>query len=470
MLINEVEHQYRTRLWSDIKQYVGKGYFIHFGQTPKMGVRVEGKFHSDPYGVYFYDLDWLAKSERFARGEQFGTNWPYWTIVERLPDDHGVILSRLAYDEIDEIAARNRWVDWENFRSEYFMNQRATKNPADLFWKYIRACSPMARGGKHFPTQNAALKGISYVYDDGSGTIHGGEPYQMVVFDPRIIRVVATGRQGQPEDDKLMNGHRFAFVELLKKLRGEYGGEINWKAKIPTLKFSHRGASFKLTWFPSGWDAKLRMEVEWGRASKSFSFSEGQFHIQTMDAVMKFFTDIVEKFSALAAAGKDIFFKPVLSEKDALSGVKSLIDTTGYAYRTEINNDHKQMTVLAEKTDTIGDRDLTTVVYCTSGEYVRWSVNISIGHYTIAAARVPEDLTEVPETLKTNFEKSLESVHPNNDGYGGKFYYQNDYQAFIGMVAELSGIKSLKSIYSDEISIWRNTNKEELYRDIRRIY
>ncbi len=472
MLINEVEYQYRTRLWSDIKQYVGKGYFIHFGQTPKMGVRVGGKFHSDPYGVYFYDLDWLVKSERFSRGEQFGTNWPFWTIVERLPDDHGIVFSRLTYDEIDEIAKRNQWSLWDDFRASYFMNQKKAQSPAQLFWDYIRACSPMMRGGKDFPTQNSALKGISYIYDDGSGTIHGGEPYQMVVFDPRIIRVVASGNQGAPEDDKLMNGHRFAFVDLLKRLRGEYGGEINWKAKIPTLKFDHKGASFKLTWFPSGWDAKLRMDVAWGRATKSFSFSEGQFHIQSMEAVKKFFTDIVEKFSALAAAGKDIFFKPVLSEKDALAGVKSLINTEGFEFRTEIDNDHKQMTVLAEKSVPIGeDRDLTTIVNCISGEYVRWAVTIKIGHYTIAAARVPENINDVAQTLKDNFEQSLENVKPNNEGYGGKFYYQEDYTAFIGMVSQLSGIETLKNAYSDAIKAWDDyQNKQLLYRDIRRIY
>jgi hypothetical protein len=479
-ILNEVEYQYRTRLWSDIRQYVGKGYFIHFGKTPKMGVNPSGKFHSDPHGVYFYNLDWLVKAERFANGEQFGINWPYWTIVQRHPDDHGIVLSRLSWDDLTQLATNNHWPQFEEWKRESYEKMRAPHNSAaGMFWDYIKACSPMARGGKDLPSQNAALKGVSFIEDDGLGIIHGGEPYQMVLFDPRIISVVATGNQGtnQSSDknehtDKEMSGHGFAFVELLKKLRGEYGGALTWSKKLPTLTFDVSGASFKLTWTPSAWDSKLVMETKWGRATKSYSFNEGQFHIKSMDEVMAFFTGIVAKTAALAKAKKDLFFTPALDETHALAGVKSLIDTESFAFTTEINNDHKQMTVTAEKTVPLGKKgEMHVVVWCLSGEYVRWAVNIRIGHYTIASARTPEDLGKVAASLKENFDQSLTGVHPNNEGYRGKFYYEEEYRAFIGMVAELSGIKSLISDYADEVAVWRGyDNKEEIFRETLRIY
>lgn len=473
-ILNEVEYTHRTRLWSDIRQYVGKGYYIHFGLTPKMGVRPMGKFHSDPAGVYFYNLDWLAKHQRFINGEQFGVNWPYWTIVERHADDRGIILSRLTWDDLTQLATNNHWPKFEDWEREGYEKMRAPHNsPAGMFWDYIKACSPMMRGGKDLPTQNAALKGVSFVEDDGLGIIHGSEPYQMVMFDSRIIRVVASGNQGKPEDDKLMNGQRFAFVELLKTLRGEYGGEIKWMRKIPSLAFEHKGASFKLTWVTSSWDASLRLDVRWGRARKTFSFKEGDFVRQTMDEVLKFFHGIIAKFSALAAAKKDIFFKPLLSEKEARDGVRSLTGD-GFVEETEINNDHHEMTVHAEKTIPLGETktSMLVLVHCINAtDKIRYSVTIKIGSYAIASARVTEEPSRVADTLKTNLEKSLEDVHPNSDAYGKKFYYPEDYQAFIGMVADLSGIKSLAADFPDEVAAWRDyKNKNELYRDISRIY
>lgn len=471
-ILNEVEYQYRTRLWSDIRQYVGKGYFIHFGQTPKMGVRVQGKFHSDPHGVYFYNLDWLVKHPRFAEGEQFGTNWPYWTIVEREPDDHGIIFSRLSWDDLEQLSRQQQWPNFEQWERAHYEKMRPPHNsPAGLFWDYIKACSPMSRGGKDLPTQARALKGISFIEDDGMGIIHGGEPYQMVLFDPRIIRVIATGNQGNPADDKLMNGHRFAFMELLKKLRGEYGGSIEWNRKLPTLTFDVNGANFRLTWFPSGWDAKLRMETKWGRAQKTYTFNEGQFHIKSMDEVYGFFNDIVKKTAALAKKKHDLFFTPVVTEKEAIAGVKSIAEGD-FTLHTEIDNDHHQMTVYANKKITLGKRDLSTMIYCINGDdKLRYAVNVKIGDHTIISARVSDDPGEIVADAKENFDQSLQYVHPNNDGYTRKFYYADEYRAFVGMVAELSGIKGLVDAYADEVVAWRDyQNKDEIYRDLARLY
>lgn len=463
-ILNEVEYTYQTRLWSDIRPYVGKGYFIHFGKTPKLGINPTGKFHSDPNGVYCYSLDWLAQHPRFINGEQFGINWPYWTILQLNKNDHGVILSRLTIEDVNTIAQRNNWPKWDEISGE----SRFDNSPAGLFWSYIKACG---QGRRDLISQNAALRGISFIHDDGMGIIHGSEPNQLIVLDPRVVKVIQTGNQGDPKDDKLMNGNRFAFVDLLKKLRGEYGGDLLWKQKIPSLKFEYRGARFHLTWFPGSWDASLRMEVHWGRASKIISFKEGQFTTQSMETVMKFFTDIVEKFSKLAAAKKDIFFKPILSETDARAGVKALVDDS-FTFRTEIDNDSKQMTIYAEKEIVIGKMKLTSVVYCINGDdKVRYAANVKLNAYGMTSARVSEDSSALGAVLKSHFDQTLEGVNPDSDSYRGKFYYKDEYDAFAGMVAKMSGIKSMMSDYSEEVEQWLSfENKAEIYRDAIRIY
>ena len=43
-----------------IEKYKGKGLFARFSDVPKIGIRPSTEHH-DPYGVYFYPVDWLAE-------------------------------------------------------------------------------------------------------------------------------------------------------------------------------------------------------------------------------------------------------------------------------------------------------------------------------------------------------------------------------------------------------------------------
>ncbi len=69
-------------------RYAHKGYYIHFGKTPKVGVSTVHA-HTDPHGVYFYKLDWLIDNAKF---DQYALTYPYYSIVAIKKSTKGITL------------------------------------------------------------------------------------------------------------------------------------------------------------------------------------------------------------------------------------------------------------------------------------------------------------------------------------------------------------------------------------------
>jgi hypothetical protein len=463
----EYEFTHRTTLMRDVAKYVGQGLFIHFGTTPKLGINPTAT-HGDPAGVYFYPLDWLVAQGKFLEGNQYAVDRPFWTIV-RLTATNGVVFSKLNEFELENIAARQNWPDWAAFKASHSVSGKP-EGWASLFWMNVtrlnRSLSP-----------NRALRGIPYIYDDGFGIIHGGERAQLLVIDPRAMQVVATGKQSSG-NNKLMNDHEHSFVQMLKRFRGEFGGTLFWKRKLPTLSFDHRGAHFDFTWFASSFAAYLKIDARWGRATKQITMTEYNFSQKPMAETEQFFRDFIERIATLAAKKRDLFFTPILTEQQCRDGLAKVIDPSMFEIVTEIDNERHEMTVTATRKVVEDKLELTTMVYVINGDEtfgkkgsgtVKWYASVKSQPYTLTAARNWE-VEQLPLGIETAFQETITNVAKDSDG-SPKFYYEEDHRAFVGFVAKESGIRSLAEDHADEIAAYEAyPQKARLYREIKRVF
>ncbi len=470
--IDEIEFRYTSPLFRQISAYAGKRYFIHFGQTPKMGVNVSPS-HGDPAGVYFYPLDWLLHQPRFDKGEQYGTEWPFWTIVS-LDEGHdtGVNLKRLYEEELDEIAERNRWPHWKIFKDQQKSSTSSKQTAGQMFWDYIRQLSLRVRGTatNDWISQNAALRGISYVYDDNQGIIHNREAAQLLVLDPRAIKVVATGQVKHEARGFYSVESREHSMAVLKELRGLHGGELTWKNKLPTLKFSKGDAQFTIRARNEAWTTILGVEAHWGRATKQFSLKSSDMANATMAQILDQFDRFIGTVAELAKRKRDLLFTPLMSEKDARAKLlSSLSEPDTFEIKTEIENDSRVLTVHAERNHDFGETKITTIAYatCRSNETF-FSVVVKVNGYQVASARASED-TDMLRLLIPRLEESFKYVDPDADG--PHFILEEEYRAFRGFLVKECGVKVLIDNFAADIEYWENyKDKPEVYRETKRVY
>lgn len=165
--------------------------------VPKIGVNPR-KFHRDPFGIYFYPVDWvLSGTEKLRRGDQYGQDMPVYHIADIDLSSPGVVLGSVRWEQVEEIAARNGWRDQlDAFRALPPEQQKATlprysnpDKPGAVLWHFVERL--VAKGET---TWAKAYRGLTYIRDDGNSIIHSNEPDQLLVLDPRIIKVVETGR------------------------------------------------------------------------------------------------------------------------------------------------------------------------------------------------------------------------------------------------------------------------------------
>lgn len=215
-------------------KYAGKDYYIHFGNTPKLGVNT--KFvHSDLPGVYFYKLDWLIDNASF---EQYALTFQYYTIVKINKASNGVLLQNFDDKALDELVRDARveteYAEWLAYERKY---QRSYKNTNSFlnFYRYLREQYKSKAGN--------LVRGIDYVEDDGDGFFNKKEPFQIVVRNPKIYRVVESGetktrysdllaiyrtaivnKLGKPSDiNSKRSGNRIVGLSLKYKLFADYG-------------------------------------------------------------------------------------------------------------------------------------------------------------------------------------------------------------------------------------------------------
>lgn len=472
--LNEIEFQYTSPVVNEISRYAGKGLFIHFGQTPKLGVNLVSKTHNDPKGVYFYDLDWMLNEERFHKGEQYATNYPYWTIV-RLVSNNGIVMSKLTFDDLERLADKNGFKNWEwaQFKTSYHENSERLprKYPeATMLMRYLR--------GQKNP--NLPLRGLDFLHDDGLGVIHSREANQMVIFNPRAIQVVATGQFTPPKKTRKdqLGGDKHMVMSVIGALQKKYGGEVTWLHKRPTLTIQSDNAKHAISYMGEGFNERLRIESYWGRAQKFDSIALDKMSRLSMAQVMDFFVSMIDPINQLAALGRDLLFTPSIDLDEAENEIKDMIDT-GFTFTTEIDNNSNSLSISAAKElEPIKGLKFMVLIVASVHDDIndnRWLSRIAVNNHTVAQSRNFDSHKIIPNTIST-VDELTDSAKPQNDGNNysrRRFYYERDYQNFIGWMAHNSGIIQIRKAFETQVASYlrlSDMQKQNLLEEIRRVY
>lgn len=454
--INEVELRYKSRLIDQLEKYKGQGLWVHFILSKDEKGKVINKFginphpdHGDPAGIYFYYLDWLLDHPNFLQGDQYATERNNWVVVRLKPDATGIDLGKV--------------------RPERLLNILGVENEdehidSELFWKVLN----------HRADKNAVLSGIPYILDPNLGIIHWNEPYQLLVRDVRCIAIVDRGTQYKGGPDKIHSRNvrdgemveNNIVVEFLKEVRKLYGGNIVWKDREPSLAFSHSGAEFVIT-SPNRYSRYIAMECRWGRAHHNTSVPLSNYTDTTksMQSLVDYFTKTIEQVSQYAKREKDMFFTPKVSEREIITGIKS-ITRSPVKITTEIRNDSSLLQVFAEREYQEGKAALVSrIVVTTRTDSIEWSAYIKINQYhmlSVSATTLDGLVQKIPMDITSRL------ADFSKGGYGRYFYYDEDKEAFVGWMAEHSCIANIAN--SEQIEQYRKTEHGALVREISRVF
>lgn len=461
--LTEAEFRHKSNVYDQLAEYAGNGYFVHFGDSPKVGVKPQS-FHSDPTGVYFYSLDWLLLHPRFYKeGSQFAVDRRYWTIA-KLVSNNGIVFSELTYPKLEEIAERNNFQKWDIFiKTQKRIDPK--NSPALALWDYLKMHRKDAG--------NKPLVGIDFLYDDGLGIIHSREPNQLVVINPRAITTIAKGEQ-IPESDQ----SDYLITKVMKNIQLRYGGEITWHKKTPKLVIDRGYTKFLVT-YEKERGPSLRLKMNWGRAEKIVSIKRHDLeHGMTFSEIMGKIEGLFDGVIRLGKAKKDLFFAPHLDPKQVLTKMRSLV-TDGFTFETLIENERKEITVTAHRDIKIDGVSLSTVVTCRISDDPRWNVRVSVNSFPFAQSL---SMDSFPDDLATNAQQSVarltETKKPSLESagrgwYDRRFYNESDYREFIGWVAANCGIRDFSEEFKEEVIEYnslRDDDKKYLAREIKRVF
>lgn len=171
-----------------VAKYRGRGLFARFSDIPKVGIRPSTEHH-DPYGVYFYPIDWLAEEGGW------GTTYislPYITVA-RIRRSGWLNLATLRPDRARRLAEKGGVLEEYEARTEgKGLNRAKGGRAGKRLWDAVEA--------KVKPFESDANKmewnrifgrmGVKAVYDPGTGSVNANEPSQIVVLDLSLIDVV----------------------------------------------------------------------------------------------------------------------------------------------------------------------------------------------------------------------------------------------------------------------------------------
>lgn len=287
--------------------------------VPKLGVNPRSHW-KDPKGIYFYPVEFLLSGfRRIVNDHQYGLDYPYYYIAElNLHDPRGVDLGTMTWDQVEAIATRNGWLDtMQEFRRLPLDQQKARlfgyarpETPGGFFWHFI---DRMVRDGKM--SWGQAYKGVSFIRDPNLSIIHDNEPDQVLVLDPRIIRIVEAGENTRPiragEGSDQIAQWMHALMSIIKRIRGEYGGTLSWKYQRPSLEFTKGVGRFTLT-IPerSGTlNPGLMLSYRWGRALGQLMIPYESLRTDSLDQLVQ---RLAERIELVAGRRSDLLFTPLI--------------------------------------------------------------------------------------------------------------------------------------------------------------
>lgn len=486
--LTEADWYDQSPLTDILRKYQGKGLYIHFtngapnrfatvdgkptddsrnvakiGINPVMGLSQAAKAdrgvyasHKDPIGVYLYPVDFLLSgTERLRRGQQYGTDMRFFFIVKVEGSRNGIDLRWVTEAEIEALAVRNGWQD-ELYafkamspadQAKHLPHYYNPQYPGSFLWHFL---DRLVKDGKI--SWNKALKGVDYIRDPGLAIIHSNEPDQMLVINPRLIKVVDSGENtpirasgGDPKTQ-----WKTVRERLLKGLRAEFGGDLTFKDKAPTLTFTVGKTLFTATLGDRYDVPTLNIAYRFGRAVGTIYISDTIIRDEPLTTVIEKAKTEVER---IARRKSDLLFTPVISEKDAQALFRRIGAVT-WEFKTEINNDggrYNGMIITGTHQGADDPALLTRIVVTVGTEDIRISGTVAIMGTSIASLYLPQSERIKPEEVEKAFDElasryaeslrnHFDYLRPGKSGWRARFYDDADADAALGWVALHAGV------------------------------
>jgi cold shock CspA family protein len=515
LFLTELNWRDRSATASRLTPYGGKGLFVHFSNIPKiginyrLGIKDSFKQHRDPPGIYFYPVDWLlnSTSERLLRGQQYGVERPYFFIASINMDSAGLVLSTTTWGDVERLAQRNGW--WshvEEFRTQSPEDQKKAlpyysdpNHPGKFLWHFVER---LERAGK--TTWMKAFRGLTFIYDDNNSIIHINEPHQIVVLDPRIIRVVDMGRQHETikPTEKSLKGQvktpvgvsndgkigfeywRRAITVLMNEIAKRYNGTVEWVQSDKAFGFYHRGREPQVVFSVGdrnfrfkfvGSNRNFWLHYSFGRAVGEHKILLSNYEISDADrrngvtepdlenlSVDDIIAAMDTKVQIVMAMESDLTFPVPLQEDEAKSFIQNrILDGSDVRWKkTEIENDSKDLSYCAMTVLGSVSKDEVSInpysrIYGISDEFphgrVYFSAYISaFGHKVLhlsppGQVNVPgNDLDHLLDLLADRFVEAIDVVTRRISEHRGGDYrpklYEDEIGPFMGWLASASNL------------------------------
>lgn len=459
--------------------------------VPKLGVNPHSQWR-DPKGIYFYPIDFLlTATDRIATGNQYGLDAQYYYIADlNLNDPNGVNLGTMTWEQVTVIAKRNGWYDrMEEFRQMPPEEQKKNlfsyahpELPGSFFWHFI---DRMVKDGKM--TWGKAYRGVSYIRDPNLSIIHNNEPDQVLVLAPRLIKVIELGENKSPvrgEASDELSHWWHAMMAVIKQIRGEYGGDLTWMKKRPTLKFTKGYGHFELT-VPTRSETMqigLNLDVTYGRAYDQIHLGYDTFRKESVDAIVERLHKHIEQ---IAARKNDLLFTPILP----IDAAKRMMTTQmtsdlGLSIRTRIYNSAKQKNYNSIALRGVTQREIDQILIKTQcyldlkPDKISGSCNVWAGeqHLISAMSDYQQEFTEVGPMLaniaskvRENFDTMASWYAPETKTLRPRFHTEAEVVAFKGWAILNSGLRldgTLVEKFKDDIAAFESypDRSDLLYR------
>jgi hypothetical protein len=462
--LDEISFADLSPLGDFLKSHLGKNRYIHFSKgvfdeklnktVKKVGINTK-KHHLDPPGVYFYPVDWLWNHEDFHDNQQFAVNWPFYYISEIDFSRPGIDLSTITDAEIEELGARNGWLDeYHAYNPNY---QLRGGNPQKM-WEVLKTLNQRSDANAR-KTWLQSLRGMAWI-KDRNGIILSHEPEQVCVVDPRAMRLVESGEQ------PMIHSHEWEtwkywqrpFTTVLKTLEQSHGGRIVWHSKKPTYEVTGPDWHFTVSWVDGGWGG-IRWAQRTGRATDSDTISTNKLKNLSIDEII---AKIEEKLALCQTFdGDDLLFKPVASPAEIEQIISSYVSRSK-APTWEIMNAHKFLR--AECTNTSGVPPCFSNFAVGADEKEIWIMaTIKVNNQLVASIGKIR-----PKDFEEKFMLALDTYCPGKPGSGhSREFEPEEWEPFLGWMFIHTGFKIFEK-YQEKFTRYRNIH--ELYGQIQWVF
>lgn len=204
--IDLIAARFRSRLCETDNTDWSAKLWTHYTDHPVVTLNRKG-FHQDPMGIYFFPADhqpkfpvWLEKSYKFT--------------ARLKPTARVLEFGRITDEQLATI------LDLTHTREAFdaYIAQYPPKTHNDMLrmaWERMRAT--YMRSVPVAWTKALMRAGWDAVYDD-TGAIHSAEPMQLLVLNPRVIKLIDMERQKMPVFATMQK-----LTDLVAKLAAPYG-------------------------------------------------------------------------------------------------------------------------------------------------------------------------------------------------------------------------------------------------------